>query len=137
MKMDVNYFIKKFEAIPEESWYKGATSNYDGTRHCAHGHCGVSTKQMFTQESEVLSLLMLALPERKQCSQHTGYPPQKLYLAANINDGLVAEYPQDTPKKRVLAALYDVRNILIQRAAKVIKNKTIVQAKEKVEAYVC
>ena len=93
MKYDVDYFINKFEAIPEEQWCTGAFSLCDeneNTQHCALGHCGygVGTK---TVEGE--ALISLFEPE----------------LLPMINDDRSIEYSQSTPKQRILAALYDIK----------------------------
>lgn len=40
MKYDVNYFINKFEAIPEEKWTDSGRL-FDGDKRCALAHCGV------------------------------------------------------------------------------------------------
>lgn len=36
---DIDYFIAKFEAIPDERWTVGRLTDDEG-RHCALGHCG-------------------------------------------------------------------------------------------------
>lgn len=36
---NINYFIKKFIAIPTEKWWEGELHNYDGSKSCALGHC--------------------------------------------------------------------------------------------------
>lgn len=91
MNYNVNYFIKKFEAIPEEMWLAGGLGD-NGGRRCALGHChadALSSKA--TKES---SLLMVLLKFR----------------APEINDGEDERYQQPTPKQRILAALNDVKN---------------------------
>lgn len=35
MQYTIQYFIDKFEAIPEDLWYVGDFSNLGGTKHCA------------------------------------------------------------------------------------------------------
>ncbi len=39
---DLDYFIQKFEAIPEEQWCQILCTNSDD-QHCALGHCGAKT----------------------------------------------------------------------------------------------
>lgn len=41
MKYDIDYFIKKFEAILEHKWHVGDFSKEEGTSFCALGHCGM------------------------------------------------------------------------------------------------
>lgn len=86
---DVNYFIKKFEAIPEEMWTTGEFDRGDGCK-CALGHCGVNHFQG-TDEGKALHYLLN-------------------YYADEINDGASERYQQDTPKQRILAALNDVKH---------------------------
>jgi hypothetical protein len=87
-EMDAQYFIDKFEAIPENRWcvgnyvkvYVGETHR----RHCAHGHC-------FGIKNELEGLLQI------------------IHNAADINDGEDGCYQQATPKQRILAALYGAK----------------------------
>ena len=87
---DKNYFIKKFEAIPEDRW---TTDDYmdDAGRCCAFGHCGVRHLKPTPYSEEADSLASLL--------QH---------CTAAINDGQDDRYKQPTPKQRILAALRDV-----------------------------
>ncbi len=101
-KFDAAYFIKKFEAIPEDQWQAGDFSNSSGTKKCALGHCGINwsinNKEGNTLERLVKSSLNLNV--------------------ASINDGTgIASTDQEkasesellllgnTPKQRILAAL--------------------------------
>lgn len=89
MKYDVDYFIAKFEAIPEDLWMAGDFT--DGVRCCAFGHCGEKGwTNPLTQESTCLSSLLEG-------------------EVARINDGNDDKYPQPTPKQRILAALRDLK----------------------------
>lgn len=101
-----NYFINKFEAIPKEEWTTGAFKPARFGRneqHCAMGHCspfhsitGSPTMQYGESERERLMFLFLT------CLQiHVAY----------VNDGLEKQYLQKDPKRRVLAALRDIRDI--------------------------
>lgn len=94
---DVNYFIRKFEAIPEGEWHSGNYYNHDKTRFCALGHCGGRIRNdgcaESTDESRSLGDLFI----------HCGL------LVGFINDGRHGHYPQPTPKQRILAALADIK----------------------------
>lgn len=93
MIYDVDYFISKFEAIPEEKWIVG---NYtDGYGCCALGHCGIVASET-TKEADSLVTLFILL--------NTAIPP--------INDNHDARYCQHTAKQRILAALYDIKKML-------------------------
>lgn len=86
----VDYFISKFEAIPDRKWtvksYRGLFSR------CALGHCG---EEMFkyTEESSALRALFEA---------------NDLFVTI-INDGNSATFNQKTPKQRILAALRSIK----------------------------
>ena len=89
MNFTVDYFIAKFEAIPEEQWCSGDYSNSHG-QHCAAGHCGEGRFTGVTPESQGLEAIL---------HHRTAY----------INDGDGSDYKQPTPKQRILAALRDVK----------------------------
>lgn len=95
MNYDVDYFIKKFEAIPEELWTAGVFK--DGERRCAAGHCGAVASSNWKNIPMVVSLYNLPFDG-----------PEATITA--INDGNHTEYKQPTPKQRVLAALWDLKN---------------------------
>lgn len=90
MKYDIDYFIKKFDAIPDSKWGCGAFSS--NGRRCALGHCGVGKSVRYTAESLVLSRLFLQIESNP----------------ADINDGTMDCWRDlgHTPKKRILNALY-------------------------------
>jgi hypothetical protein len=92
-KFTVDYFITKFEAIPEEKWCSGHHEDDIG-RHCAAGHCG-ERDDIHTDESQALCDLI----------------PYRPFWGgvAQINDGLNDRYQQPTPKQRILAALRDIK----------------------------
>lgn len=101
MEYTLDYFIKKFEAIPEEKW---TTKSYgsDGV-HCALGHC-MGNKYTLTN-SEIETLVKLT----GLCFGYTEFEGGDSTLIANINDGLNSNYKQETPKQRVLAFLNDLK----------------------------
>lgn len=88
MKYDVDYFIKKFEAIPDEKWCINEIDNGRGQR-CALGH----TWGLFgeTKETEALCNVMN-------------------WRVSFINNGESHDYKQSTPRARILAALNDIKN---------------------------
>lgn len=97
---DVDYFIKKFEAIPENKWLIGGyvARVFKGTTYiekmCALGWCGArsnhSNSGNTTREAAALFRIFTV-------------------AIAPINDGLNINYQQPTPKQRILAALYDIK----------------------------
>lgn len=91
VKMDVDYFINKFEAIPDELW---TTNQYhDNGKSCAMGHCGATERMQRTEESAAFEALFV----------------RRLLNIPCINDGQYSQYPQPTPKARILAALSDIK----------------------------
>lgn len=117
MIYDVDYFIQKFEAIPEHSII---TCNI-GSRwgKCANGHCGVGVDYKGTNESAALEALLSQLSlhwTMNSKSLSAGMPikcrPARYsYTAEVINDALTQEYGQPTPKQRILASLRDVKKL--------------------------
>ena len=92
MKYTVDYFIKKFKKIPAKKW---TTARFvkDGKR-CALGHCGIDNFTIRNQEANTLMLL---------------FDSQLLTQVSTINDMQSDQYKQKTPKKRILAALEDIK----------------------------
>lgn len=81
---NANYFIKRFEKIPESKWcIKEYTVN---DQHCALGHLGCVLGKTDTPLAKKLNRIL---------AQET----------PEINDGLHDDYQQPTPKERILAAL--------------------------------
>lgn len=106
MNYDVDYFISKFEAIPEE---KIGTSQLTG---CAYGQCasivGSTQDGCYTEEGQALSKIMQMVPK---ATDEYGFLHFMQYIPARINNGDVPEYQQPTPKQRILAALYDIKRM--------------------------
>ena len=90
---NADYFIAKFEAIPDNRW---CVNTYEGggiirRKHCAVGHCGV--RDFFTTTDEARCL----------------YQVFGDLMVTAVNDGRHPGYPQPTPKQRILAALRDIK----------------------------
>lgn len=89
----IDYFIKKFEVIPENQWIAGIYEDYNGKK-CAMGHLGYvdyhavdylsNCRQIFTLQGIISNI-------------------------AGINDGHHSSYQQDIPKQRILAALHAIK----------------------------
>lgn len=101
MTYDVQYFIDKFEAIPEEKWCTGVSGGKGVT--CAFGHCAydVATGTIQSDWIDRQGALIKALSPLGQ-------------LVQRINDGKDLRYQQPTPKQRILAALRDVQAKAVQ-----------------------
>lgn len=102
-KFTVDYFIKKFEAIPEDEWLDdGDYSNAYGTKFCAFGHCGRLTDQ-WNDEATALQKII------KSAGLHV----------ISLNDKGDGKYYQPTPKQRILAALYDIKKLSSEQEVQV------------------
>lgn len=112
MKYTVDYFINKFEAIPEERWTECYFS--DGSKCCANGHCGIRSSNQSTEEAltlrEVFKNLFVTVASGEKFWE-PAYQDGFSLVAANVNDGRTAQYQQPTPKQRILAALYDIKKM--------------------------
>lgn len=91
--MNAQYFINKFEAIPEDQWCVDEYENQDGCK-CAYGHCGVNIGNT-TDEGFALHEII-----------HSGL---RVFVDM-VNDGSAIGYNQATPKQRILAALRDAKS---------------------------
>jgi len=115
---DVDYFISKFQAIPEEGYCIGELDDTYGA-HCANGWCGVTYEALhnanFNEETKALqkifSILELTKTYDPVClkAENTWEEWGYSIKAADINNGETKEYQQPTPKQRILAALYDIK----------------------------
>lgn len=92
MIYDVDYFIKKFEAIPENKWITCRLYDNCG-RHCAEGWALEFGGQ--------------------ECKNHLQGHFNKIGIrwASEVNNEPFDRYQQETPKQRVLAALYDIQKL--------------------------
>ena len=105
MLHDAKWFVKKFKAIPESKW----TTNVliEKGRCCALGHCGVRAKPCPDQGYECKK--WYPTPQSNALNVLLGGNPGEFRAVYDINDGNDPDYPQDTPKKRILAALYAIQ----------------------------
>jgi hypothetical protein len=92
---NVDYFIAKFEAIPEKEWIVGQYINATGCD--ALGHCG--WRSFFRGKVETVEGLSL----------------NDLFIKSlgvtvyDVNDSKHYGFTQDSPKQRILAALRDIK----------------------------
>ena len=124
MKYTIDYFINKFEAIPEDEFCVGHFKSEDG-RRCFLGHTMSTemiykvlsaggddtgcTNYQFTEyelkhkmaETKALCVLIADGRKDKGAGSHR---------AILINNGKHPDYQQPTPKQRVLAALRDLKS---------------------------
>lgn len=118
MKMNAQYFIDKFEAIPEEKWTEFVQIDNHGKR-CALGHFLPSeyrnTKDWINGGYNCGAQTV----EGKALTKIFG----DAYTIASINNGQYPRYNQPTPKQRILAALRDEQS-------KEQQNEAVEQVKE-------
>lgn len=123
-KFTVDYFIKKFEAIPEELWCVGEQYNRNTKQRCALGLCNFEhdgTRKLgafdVNSESDRLSYILPPVEVIKNISGNSGYESGGIAdrefgnNVAAINNGESKRYQQPTPKQRILAALYDIKKL--------------------------
>lgn len=93
MDFSLEYFINKFEAIPEKNWivgwYWGYTneSGYEKA-YCVLGHC----RYKIGKPSEEGNKLIKLFKDNNLC-------------VMDVNDGRDEQFHQKTPKERILTAL--------------------------------
>lgn len=104
----VDYFIKKFEAIPETEWSGDATA-------CAYTHCG-QYREGYKTECPALSDLFKTIHSCSKVQMERDLRGESYHgfswLVTAINDNLNSNdtpYKQSTPKARILAALHDIK----------------------------
>ena len=138
-KFDVDYFIKKFSAIPEEDWCVNTfripvnvkrqtkktflgipyTSTEIITRDtfCAQGHCmgNKNIVDYIDDKRKIFALTQISksYPEWNALINFFGTYIEKEDIKkltiAQINNGEHPDYQQPTAKQRVLKALYDLK----------------------------
>lgn len=132
--MDAQYFINKFEAIPEEMWCSFRQVNEQGQR-CALGHfmpAGATPFEAYghkTEEGIAAGKLFRGII----VETHKAVDPkeQGQMNIVVINNGEVPEYQQPTPKQRILAALRDIQTLEQQEKAVSEVNNLITKPLEK------
>lgn len=101
MNYNVDFFINKFEAIPEDRWCVHTVTDEYG-RHCAWGHLESYLGDSFLLSSDYPMIKSFTSLFKKYGLNKNGDP-------GNINNGRDKRYQQPTPKQRILAALYDIK----------------------------
>jgi hypothetical protein len=124
MNYNIDYFIAKFKAIPEDQMGDSQDTG------CAYGQCRKSHRVRddgsATQEGIALTKLMASI-NGLTASSKACYDPY-LGTPARINNGEVEQYQQPTPKQRILAALLDIKNaeenkMVVERIVYVVVDK--------------
>lgn len=92
----VDYFLQKFEAIPEEEWTVRKFKR-PGGRKCALGHCGMDNNWEHTAESAALSTIFRNRWNGKVTVVDVNDNNSEFMRSLGINGG--------TPKQRILQAL--------------------------------
>lgn len=115
MQYTVDYFIDKFSSIPDSLFVVDRLHDGDGGK-CVNGWCGVMDCQKPTIESSALQKVMSIL--KITWFGHGDTTIDSIWdyedysiMAVYINNGWTNEYPQPTPKQRILAALYDIKKM--------------------------
>lgn len=93
-KYSREWFIKKFDAIPDELW--GMSELNCGGKKCALGHCGLENYEEPTKESLELVKLFGGSVTAKEVDFN------KVYI---VNDDTIYKTYGDTPKERIIKFL--------------------------------
>jgi len=93
-KYTIDHFIKKFEAIPSKNLIIGKLGPRRVSK-CALGHCGVTTRLFCPDNAQPVEAQALIILFTDRVGMDV----------ARINNDMTLSYPQNTPKKRILAAL--------------------------------
>jgi len=116
---DVDYFIKKFEAIPERRWTTKVFSKVDSfiglfEKNCAQGFCMPKKERKNSRIN--LGRYSFSLRQDNFPEWHAlvflfdeNAHKSKYIKVGVINNGEDHRYQQPTPKQRILAALYDIK----------------------------
>lgn len=98
----IDYFIKKFKAIPSSKWCTGYFEK--NGKHCALGHCGCSIYTPMTEES-------MALKEIFRDANLGVVSVNDEGCGINFGLGLSINFKKKTPKTRILEALRYIKKI--------------------------
>jgi len=91
----VDYFIEKFENTLEGQWIIGERGHPD-TGACAIGHCFSIISKEYDKRLDALAEILSRF--------RLGAIGDRLVIA-QINDGRHPDFQQNSPRKRILAAL--------------------------------
>lgn len=104
-----DYFLTKFSAIPERLWCEFSRSV--GEQRCALGWC--YPEKIMAKLSQTAGAYPVSDEEKALIVLVKILNPK--FGAGGINNGLYKEYPQKTPKQRILAALHDIKKMQEQQ----------------------
>lgn len=131
----VDYFIQKFEAIPESKWVSSIL--FDNGRSCANGHCGVrhwkqndSMRNDHYFKTTKESMALVPIFKHLKCDRNTDHVEYYSDIAATINNGSDKRYQQSTPKQRILAALHDIKKLQQQTHTDITKELAVLPVAE-------
>ena len=154
-QFNIDYFIKKFTAIPEEDWcinkfidkkeylvkkenkFLGipytSTEKKVKTTFCAQGHCmgGSQAAEYVISKKQQIGLVEISksYPEWNALLHIFGFDSKHLFVA-HINNGDDPMYQQPTPKQRLLKALYDLKEKELKDKKSIVPAKSIINTEE-------
>lgn len=119
MNYTVDYFIDKFESIPEEELCIDVLLEKNTHNRCAQGHCGL------VKSKDLKSIMAVSKIENVPFYLREGWSLRKLFETnglnvAEVNNGKNPKYNQTTVKGRVLTALRDIKKT--QESEKPVKS---------------
>lgn len=102
---DVDYFINKFQSIPEELWLVRKFS--DGDKGCVNNHC----LRNGDDEFHALSKIFNSNANLFNTTDNYGLSKCDFVIQQCVNNGDDSNYQQPTAKQRILAALHDIKKL--------------------------
>lgn len=106
MEYTIDYFIDKFQKIPDDKWMVGGLGEFD--KNCAMGFCG-GYSSMETQQ-----LASMFMSWHNRYTYLVSWEPVRYVYTVNDNLSINGKCYFDsdtTPKARILAALYDIKKM--------------------------
>lgn len=105
MLYDVDYFIKKFEAIPESNWAVYTQYDLETGARCAFGHCTTRKSDYMDGDTTLEGQSLMSV------FNDAGFVQGTCKWITDVNNSPSNFYPQSTPKQRILAALNDIKKL--------------------------
>lgn len=110
MDYDVDYFIKKFKAIPAHHWTTHVFFDDRSGQMCALGLCGHRAWRPLTPEPSGLDkLFKMYYPKLPVTAFNDGGPNGISTRANELYQEYSSIFRLSTPKERILAALYLIK----------------------------
>jgi len=120
---NIDYFLKKFDAIPEDKWIIAYLQDpIDQDKHCALGHCGVRNNYNITTE-ESIALMKIFNKNHKRLKRNISKGNFSNVYLVNDGDHYYDYIYGETPKERVINFLEECKAYNLDIDNPIIENK--------------